>query len=102
MNTHPLTPATQATLLGQLPATLDTDQLTALFGREGESMPEGNRQLRRRGALPFPPGPWPGSLCEILEPASVTQHHPLETAELFALGEAPADYRHKRRDSSKT
>ena len=74
---------------------LDKLHLAPLFVRAGD-VPEGNRQLLRRGALPFPPKPWTNSLRDIFEAGSQKVSPPLETADLFALREAPLDYSPKK------
>jgi predicted Rossmann fold nucleotide-binding protein DprA/Smf involved in DNA uptake len=71
---------------------LEKLHLTPIFVRAGD-VPEGNRQLLRRGALPFPPEPWVDSLHEIFEAASQKISPPMETADLFALHETPVEYR---------
>jgi predicted Rossmann fold nucleotide-binding protein DprA/Smf involved in DNA uptake len=71
---------------------LEKLHLTPLFVRDGD-VPEGNRQLLRRGGLAFPPEPWVDSLHEILESASQKISPAMETADLFALHETPTDYR---------
>jgi len=72
---------------------LEKLHLTPIFVRAGEVVPEGNRQLLRRDALPFPPEPWPESLREMLETGSQKIPPPMETADLFALQETPVEYR---------
>jgi predicted Rossmann fold nucleotide-binding protein DprA/Smf involved in DNA uptake len=72
---------------------LEKLHLTPVFVRAGNDAPEGNHQLLRRGALPLPSGPWPGSLREIFEAASQKNLQPMETADLFALHESPTEYR---------
>lgn len=74
---------------------LEKLHLTPLFVRAGD-VPEGNRQLLRRGALAFPPEPWVDSLHEILETASQKISLPMETADLFALHETPVRYSTKK------
>jgi predicted Rossmann fold nucleotide-binding protein DprA/Smf involved in DNA uptake len=75
---------------------LEKLRLTPIFVRAGDNVPEGNRQLLRRNALPFPSEPWPGSLREILGAAPQKNLQPMETADLFALHEAPPEYRDNR------
>ena len=77
---------------------LEKLHLTPMFVRDGD-VPEGNRQLLRRGAQPFPPEPWVDSLHDIFEAASQNNLPPMETADLFALHEAPAEYSTKKRIS---
>ncbi len=71
--------------------------LTPVFVRAGDGVPEGNRQLLRRDALPFPSEPWPELLREVFEAASQKNLQPVETADLFALHESPPEYRSSRR-----
>jgi predicted Rossmann fold nucleotide-binding protein DprA/Smf involved in DNA uptake len=69
---------------------LEKLRLTPIFVRTGDDVPEGNRQLLRRGALPFPSESWPDSLREMLE--ATVQPRPVETPDLFtasALRETP-------------
>jgi predicted Rossmann fold nucleotide-binding protein DprA/Smf involved in DNA uptake len=75
---------------------LEKLHLTPMFVRNGE-VPEGNRQLLRRGALPSPPEPWTASLHEIFEAAAQTKSPPTETADLFALRETPPEHAAKKR-----
>ncbi len=75
---------------------LEKLHLAPLFVRAGD-VPEGNRQLLRRGALPFPPEPWTNSLREIFEAAPQIKSPPMETADLFALREAPSEYTAKKK-----
>jgi predicted Rossmann fold nucleotide-binding protein DprA/Smf involved in DNA uptake len=77
---------------------LEKLRLTPLFVRDGD-VPEGNRQLLRRGAQAFPPEPWPESLHEIFESVSQKISPPMETADLFALHETPVEYSTKKRVS---
>ena len=72
---------------------LEKLHLTPIFVRAGDVVPEGNRQLLRRGALPFPSEPWPSSLRKMCTAAAQTNLPPMETADLFALHETPTDYR---------
>lgn len=76
---------------------LEKLHLTPVFVRAGDNVPEGNRQLLRRDALPFLPEPWPASLREMLEASSQTNLKPMQTADLFALHETPPEYRGSRR-----
>jgi len=78
---------------------LEKLHLTPIFVRDGD-VPEGNRQLLRRGALSFPPEPGMDSLREWFETASQTIAPPMETADLFALHEAPANYHGSRRETA--
>ena len=77
---------------------LEKLHLTPIFVRDGD-VPEGNRQLLRRGAMPFPPEPWVDSLGDIFEAASQKNLPPMETADLFALHETPVKYSTKKRIS---
>lgn len=77
---------------------LEKLHLTTLLIRAGD-VPEGNRQLLRRGALAFPPEPWVDSLREIFETVSQKISPPMETAELFALHETPVKYSTEKRIS---
>lgn len=77
---------------------LEKLHLTPLFVRDGD-VPDGNRQLLRRGAQPFLPEPWVDSLHDIFEAASQKNLPPLETADLFALHETPVAYSTKKRIS---
>ena len=79
---------------------LEKLRLTPIFVRAGDDVPEGNRQLLRRDALPFPSEPWPGSLREVFEAASQKNLQPMETADLFALHETPLEYRGSRREKA--
>jgi predicted Rossmann fold nucleotide-binding protein DprA/Smf involved in DNA uptake len=72
---------------------LEKLRLTPIFVRAGDDVPEGNRQLLRRDALPFPSEPWPGSLREMFEASAQKILQPMETADLFALHETPPEYR---------
>jgi predicted Rossmann fold nucleotide-binding protein DprA/Smf involved in DNA uptake len=79
---------------------LEKLHLTPIFVRTGDDVPEGNRQLLRRDALPFPSEPWSGSLREIFEAAPQKTLQPMETADLFAvsaLHESPYEHRGSRR-----
>lgn len=67
--------------------------LTPIFVRTGDDVPEGNRQLLRRDALPFPSEPWPESLREMFAAAPAKNLPSMETADLFALRETPTNYR---------
>lgn len=71
---------------------LEKLRLTPVFVRADDDVPEGNRQLLRRDALPFSSGPWPSSLREFLETTSSNNLKPAETADLFALHETPPEY----------
>src|SRR5665213_76387 len=77
---------------------LEKLHLTPIFVRDGD-VPEGNQQLLRRGAQVFPSEPWTESLHEIFESASQKISPPMETADLFALHETPAEYSTKKRIS---
>ncbi|HEY5234351.1 MAG TPA: DNA-processing protein DprA [Verrucomicrobiae bacterium] len=77
---------------------LEKLHLTPLLVRDGD-VPEGNRQLLRRGAQAFPPEPWTELLHEIFESSSQKISPPMETADLFALHETPAEYSTKKRIS---
>ena len=77
---------------------LEKLHLTPIFVRDGD-VPDGNRQLLRRGAQPFPPAPWVDSLHDIFEAASQNNLPPMETADLFALHETPVKYSTKKRIS---
>jgi predicted Rossmann fold nucleotide-binding protein DprA/Smf involved in DNA uptake len=69
---------------------LEKLHLAPLFVRDGD-VPEGNRQLLRRGASPFPPEPLPAGLRKALE-AAARNWQPAETPDLFggiALREFP-------------
>jgi predicted Rossmann fold nucleotide-binding protein DprA/Smf involved in DNA uptake len=79
---------------------LEKLRLTPIFVRAGDDVPEGNRQLLRRDALPFPSEPWPGSLREIFEAAPQKNLQPMETADLFALHEKPPEYRSSQREEA--
>jgi predicted Rossmann fold nucleotide-binding protein DprA/Smf involved in DNA uptake len=79
---------------------LEKLHLTPIFVRAGDNVPEGNRQLLRRDALPFPSEPWPGSLCKIFEAAAEKNLQPMETADLFALHESPPKYRGSQREAA--
>ena len=79
---------------------LEKLRLTPIFVRAGDNVPDGNRQLLRRNALPFPSEPWPGSLREIFEAAPQKNLQPMETADLFALHEAPPEYRDNRSEKA--
>ena len=79
---------------------LEKLHLTPVFVRAGDDVPEGNRQLLRHGALPFPSAPWPGSLREIFEAAPQKNLQPMETADLFALHETSPAYRGSQRKES--
>jgi predicted Rossmann fold nucleotide-binding protein DprA/Smf involved in DNA uptake len=79
---------------------LEKLHLTPIFVRAGDDVLEGNRQLLRRDALPFPSGPWPGSLREIFEAAPQKNPQPMETADLFVLHEKPPEYRSSRREEA--
>jgi len=72
---------------------LEKLHLTPIFVRAGDDVPEGNRQLLRRAALPFPSGPLPDSLHAIFGAASQQNPQPMETADLFALHETLPEYR---------
>jgi predicted Rossmann fold nucleotide-binding protein DprA/Smf involved in DNA uptake len=77
---------------------LDKYHLVPLFVRDGSGVPEGNRQLLRRGALSFPSESAPGSLRDFLEDVIQKSPRLMETADMFALHEKPAAYRHSRRE----
>ena len=79
---------------------LEKLHLTPIFVRAGDAVPEGNRQLLRHGALPFPSEPWPVSLREMGAAAAQANLPPMETADLFALHETPADYRSSQRETA--
>jgi predicted Rossmann fold nucleotide-binding protein DprA/Smf involved in DNA uptake len=79
---------------------LEKLHLTPIFVRAGDDVPEGNRQLLRRDALPFPSEPWPGSLREVFEAAPQKNLQPMETADLFALHEKPPEYRSSQREEA--
>jgi len=81
---------------------LEKLHLTPIFVRAGDLVPEGNRQLLRRGARPFPSEPWPGSLRELCAAAAQTNLPPMETADLFALHETPVEYRSSQREAALT
>lgn len=76
---------------------LEKLHLTPLFVRAGDDVPEGNRQLLRRAARPFPSGPMPDSLPAIFGAAAQQKPPAMETADLFALHETPPEYRSGRR-----
>ncbi len=80
---------------------LEKLHLVPMFVRAGDDVPEGNRQLLRRGALSFPSQPAPNSLRDFLEAAEPKSPPPMETADLFALHETPADYRRSRSDGAR-
>jgi predicted Rossmann fold nucleotide-binding protein DprA/Smf involved in DNA uptake len=79
---------------------LEKLHLTPIFVRAENDGPEGNRQLLRRGALPFPSEPWPASFREVIEAASQRNLQPMETADLFALHETPPKYRRSQREGA--
>jgi predicted Rossmann fold nucleotide-binding protein DprA/Smf involved in DNA uptake len=80
---------------------LEKLRLAPIFVRVGDDVPEGNRQLLRRGALPFPSGPWLGSLREIFETATQHNLQPMETADLFVLHEtAPPNDQNNQREET--
>lgn len=79
---------------------LEKLHLTPIFVRAGDDVPEGNRQLLRREALPFPPESWPGSLREVFEAASRKNLQPMETADLFALHDTPPEHHGSRREEA--
>jgi predicted Rossmann fold nucleotide-binding protein DprA/Smf involved in DNA uptake len=81
---------------------LEKLHLTPIFVRVGDDVPDGNRQLLRRDALPFPSEPWPDSLREIFEAAPQKNLQPMETADLFALHETPPEYRVSQRAAALT
>jgi predicted Rossmann fold nucleotide-binding protein DprA/Smf involved in DNA uptake len=81
---------------------LEKLHLTPIFVRAGDDVPEGNRQLLRRGALSFPPEPWVDSLHELFEAASQKNLQPMETADLFVLHETPPQYRGSQREKTLT
>ncbi|MBI3882202.1 MAG: DNA-protecting protein DprA [Verrucomicrobia bacterium] len=76
---------------------LEKLRLTPIFVRADDDVPEGNRQLLRRGALRFPSEPWPAALREMFAAADQKNPPPMETADLFALHEKPPEYRGGRR-----
>jgi len=76
---------------------LEKLHLTPIFVRDGD-VPDGNRQLLRRGAQPFPPEPWTDSLRDIFEATAPAGSPKMETADLFALHETQSEYRKSRRD----
>ncbi len=78
---------------------LEKFYFTSLFVRNGD-VPEGNRQLLRRGALPFPPEPWAISLREIFEATPQKESSPMETADLFALHETPTEHCGSQREGT--
>lgn len=75
---------------------LEKLHLTSVFVRAGIVVPEGNHQLLRRGGLPFPSEPWPGSLREMFAAAAQKNLPSMETSDLFALHETPPQP-HRRR-----
>ena len=79
---------------------LEKLHLAPIFVRAGDDVPEGNRQLLRREALPFPSESWPGSLREFVEAASQKNLQPVETADLFTLLETPPEDRSSRREEA--
>jgi predicted Rossmann fold nucleotide-binding protein DprA/Smf involved in DNA uptake len=79
---------------------LERLRLAPIFVRAGDGVPEGNRQLLRRNALPFPSGPWPASLREVLEAGLQKNLPPMETADLFSLRETPPEYRTGRHETA--
>jgi predicted Rossmann fold nucleotide-binding protein DprA/Smf involved in DNA uptake len=79
---------------------LEKLHLTPIFVRAGDDVPEGNRQLLRRDALPFPSESWPGSLREVFEATSQKNLQPRETADLFALHETPLEDRSRQREKA--
>jgi hypothetical protein len=82
---------------------LEKLHLTPIFVRAGDDVPEGNRQLLRRDALPFPSAPWPGSLREIFQAAPRKNLQSMETADLFAvsaLHESSPEHRSSRHKES--
>ena len=79
---------------------LEKLHLTPILVRAGDDVPEGNRQLLRRDALPFPSEPWPDSLREVFEAAPQKNLQPMETADLFALHEKPPEYRSSQREEA--
>jgi predicted Rossmann fold nucleotide-binding protein DprA/Smf involved in DNA uptake len=81
---------------------LEKLHLTPIFVRAGDDVPEGNRQLLRRDALPFPSEPWPDFLREIFEAAPQKNLQPMETADLFALHETPPEYGVSQRTAALT
>ncbi len=79
---------------------LEKLRLTPIFVRGGDDVPEGNRQLLRRDALPFLPEPWPASLREFFGALSQKKVQSMETADLFALHETPLKYHSSRREEA--
>jgi predicted Rossmann fold nucleotide-binding protein DprA/Smf involved in DNA uptake len=77
---------------------LEKFHLVPVFARGGDDVPDGNRQLLRRGALSFPSEPESGLLRDFFEAGQQKNPPPMETADLFALHETPADYRRSRGD----
>jgi predicted Rossmann fold nucleotide-binding protein DprA/Smf involved in DNA uptake len=71
---------------------LEKLSLAPIFVRDG-NVPEGNRQLLRRGGTPFPDEPQAASLRGILEKTSQKKVPQMETADLFALNESLQDNR---------
>jgi predicted Rossmann fold nucleotide-binding protein DprA/Smf involved in DNA uptake len=84
---------------------LEKLQLTPIFVRADDDVPEGNRQLLRRGGLPFPEVAAPGLLRTEMEAAAHQSSAPLETGDLFAasaLHETPSDHRGRRHEPPAT
>jgi predicted Rossmann fold nucleotide-binding protein DprA/Smf involved in DNA uptake len=75
--------------------------LTPLFVRDGD-VPEGNRQLLRRGAAALPLAMWTAPLRESLEAASPQRAQPMETRDMFAseLNETAPSYFEKGREEA--
>ena len=74
---------------------LEKLQLVPLFVRDGENVPQGNRELLRRGAAAFPTGTSTGKLHATLASSSKVILPAMETADLFAvsaLHESPSEY----------
>jgi predicted Rossmann fold nucleotide-binding protein DprA/Smf involved in DNA uptake len=78
---------------------LEKLRFTPVFVRAGDGVPEGNRQLLRRDALPFRSEPWPDSLRKMFDAASQKTLQPAETPDLFALKETPPEDRSQRKET---
>ena len=72
---------------------LEKLRLVPLFVRDEENVPQGNRELLRRGAAAFPTGALPGKLRDALAASSKEIPPAMETADLFALHEDRPEYR---------
>lgn len=62
---------------------LKRDKRVSIFVRSDGKIPQGNRELLKIGALPFPERPWDKSLFETLKNTKITKANKLEQISIF-------------------